>query len=151
MSLQWTRIMTSCTVSDLGKKLCVFVYKSVCLRIPTKWFLLEGRQTAIETVVWHSWKRGERARVRDRTGKRGGWWGGKVDCASVHPSSSFPKLGENKKDIKNAKEQVKPLFPLVVCSGLPQLNIKTICPFVCLLSLTNKLRSLKSAWIDSCL
>lgn len=78
---------------------------------------------------------GERARVSDREGKRGRWWGGKVDCASVHPSSSFPEPRENEQNIKNTKEQVKPLFPLVVCFRLPQLSIKTIHPFVCSRSL----------------
>lgn len=46
---------------------CVFVCKSVCLRFPTKWFLLERRQTAIETVVWLSQKReSEREREWER-------------------------------------------------------------------------------------
>lgn len=90
LSLQWTRTVTSCTFPDLGKTLCVFVYHSVCLRFPTKWFLLEARQTATETVVWHGRTR-ESERMRDRRGRRGGSRGGKVDCASVQPSPSFPQ------------------------------------------------------------
>lgn len=73
-------------------------------------------------------KEGERAGVRDRTGE--------VVKLTVPPFTQvlhFPELGENKQDIKNTKEQVKPLFPLVVCFRLPQLNIKTIYSFVCLL------------------
>lgn len=45
--------------------------------------------------------------------------------------------GENEQNIKNTKEQVKPLFPLVVCFRLPALNTKTMHPFVCSRSLPN--------------
>lgn len=77
----------------------VCVWESVSEIPPLSGFLLEGRQTAIETVVWHS-----RKRKSKRAAKRGGWRGGEVDCASVHPSSSFPEPGENKQNSKNTKE-----------------------------------------------
>lgn len=116
-SLQWSRIMTSCTTSNLGKKLWAFVYKSVCLRFPTKWFLLEGRQTAIETVVWHSWKR---EREREWETEQDREVDGGVVKLTVPPFTQVlpfpPNSAKTSRTSKNAKEQVKPLFPLVVCS-----------------------------------
>lgn len=81
----------------------------VCMRFPTKRFLLEGRQTAIETVVWPS---RERERARETEGEKRGGTAGLVKL-TVPPFTQVlppPNAEKTSRTSKNTKEQVKLLF-----------------------------------------
>lgn len=137
--------MTFCTMSDPGKKVCAYVCEYVCLRFTTKWFLLEGRQTAIETVVWHGQKRGRESETEREIAVDVG-----VVKLTVPPftqvlSSLNPeKLAENRKDKRSSEATLS-------VGGLRQSPTAKHQDNTSLCSLANLLRNLKSALIDSCL